>query len=548
MKKLRLILLSFTLIGLLVFMVFQYQEQAKKYYNVALIEIKQIYFSFFPYKDKYFTYITPQTRDTLTSWLQTGQYEKLNDYFIALGKKYKSDIKYENKLYESYITFAYDFNFTPEQFADWIKAYPDSAIPLVGRAYYHENIALIKRGGAYISKTSTGQITDMHKYMEMATMDAEQAIERNPKNLMSWLILIKAYSFTGRDKLKYLAYTKALKFSDSSYILRSYYQTYTQAKWGGSDAYYYSYTKKQLELTHKYPWLSRLMATYYLNLANNFLDKKNIKNQIQVKLDYINKSLTYDRYWESLHAKGRLLRDQKKYSEAISAFSEAIMRNPDNFYSRLVRGKVYRLMEQYEYAEKEFSLLLDDYPTSYGAHFELIETYDLNNKYEEAILLSKKAISIVNKGKDNLYSQRSDVYFKQAKSSNDKSKVISFYKLAIDASMKSLEINDKNARVWNRIGYLSVEYTKDYKLAIKSFKRSLELNENGNVLYDYALSLYRDNDKGARKAYEYFYDYCKTNSCQKPSVVWAKLFIDCLNGLSSCELDKEDYVRWLEET
>lgn len=545
MIKIRTLLLGLLLLGLSGYMVNQYFDKLKNYYDSFVLDMKEVYFSYFPYQDKYFTYISAAEKNQLKSWLKAGEYNKLNVYFDELTKLYKSNILYEFKLYESYDEFEFHFNYESEHFEKWIAASPQKPFPFIARAYYNKAVAWAKRGGAFISKTSQKQISEMSEYMHKAESDAEKAIALDENNVMPYLILLDVYSSTGRDKLKYLAYEKANKLAENSYVLKIRYQKYIQSKWGGSDAYLLSYTKKQLELADKYPWFSRLMANYYLIKARHYGAAKESKDQTLKRMALVTKSLSYDRYWDALHYRGVQYKKLKEYSKAIDDFSEVLMRKPTHFYGRYVRAKVYNSIGKIEKAEKDLNDLMVLYPDAYKPRFTLIDLYYNTNRFDEALALSLESEKFKPEKKATWLRQRGHIYFVQGKSISNHKLAKEKFMQSIELAKQSLAIDETSSWAWSYMGLIGLEYIKDYKLAAKSYQNASKYHESPDYLYDYALALYRDGHKDTRKAYEHFYEYCKTKKCNKPSVVWTGLFLDCLNGLRSCQLDRHDYDKWL---
>lgn len=96
-------------------------------------------------------------------------------------------------------------------------------------------------------------------------------------------------------------------------------------------------------------------------------------------------SETFGRSCEWWYGQGRLQLKEGNLLEAVSSFSQALLANPSNCYSRLARGLTFQQLSQTDDAIQDFSCLVDKYQSWPGIHlayynravcFETLEKFD----------------------------------------------------------------------------------------------------------------------------------------------------------------------------
>lgn len=180
---------------------------------------------------------------------------------------------------------------------------------------------------------------------------------------------------------------------------------------------------------------------------------------------------------ELAYAEGQAALTDKNYSEAITAFSNAIAENPNYGVAHLGRGKAYQMTGQKAQAH-------DDY-------IRAAEIYRFKKDYDQAVMAYNKAIEADPKSV-TAYLGRGDLYLEKQE------------EIAATADYETvIRLDRRNTQAY--IGLGEARYSQgNFSKAIKHFRDAKDLAPNNPQVYEYLMLAYLgDGDlKNVRKTYE----------------------------------------------
>lgn len=530
MKKIRITILLLLLTGLIGFTGYvKYPEEVVRYYKVAINELKALKLSLFPYEDEYFTYITGNEAMEILGWLNSGQFDNLDQHFRSLTLQYKNDIKYEHRLHDSYNVFKRVSELNPDRFDEWVNLNTNNTFALTSRAYYFVAKAWDERGRKYISETPQENIESMRHYMKKSETDINKRISLDDSSALPYVVLVHIAAATGQhsDRIKY--FQKGINIMPGSYILRDHYMSFLEPKWGVPTAEKKKFVEKQMEYLQHNPGVIRLKAKYYYTKAITYDETRS-----NTKILLLEKSLELDRYWKSLTMLGYLYKSQNKYGQSIDILTESISRRPDYYWSLVWRGGAYTGSKDYKLAENDFKNAIKLYPKRFNAYILYLDVLTLTGRYNEALLLNQKVQKIIPSEMEHWLTNRGETYFAMKQ-----------YKNALDNFKAVIEIDDNNAWVWTHIGIIYQHHIKNLQLATAAHRKALEIKSTHQRFYNYAATLYMSKDPEAPTVFAAYISSCKSHTCDKASEAWSKRFMACVNRRKSCDFEKHDYQNWL---
>lgn len=170
-----------------------------------------------------------------------------------------------------------------------------------------------------------------------------------------------------------------------------------------------------------------------------------------------------------------ILRDQKKYTEAIKEYKylqKTVAENDEFIYNSGVC--LYRMGEMEE-AEKEFRLTLQKNPEHASAHHYLMEIYSRKYQQTEDIQYYKSALEEINAQLELVpdayyYIERGLLYMDHYE-----------FEPAIADYKKALELEPDNLYAYNNIGY-ALRIQGRYEEAVPYFKQAIERMEDEHTL------------------------------------------------------------------
>ncbi len=151
-----------------------------------------------------------------------------------------------------------------------------------------------------------------------------------------------------------------------------------------------------------------------------------------------------------------------KYEEAVEAYKEAILKEPEEPIYQNNLGICYTKLEKYDQAMEAFLAMLKIRPGSYSANRSLGELYGLQKKYAEALPFFAKASEVSPDDPNAFYNLGACLINTQD------------YDRAAGAFLKAKELQPDYAAVYYQLGMISVNQNKKEE-AIQYLEKFLEL-------------------------------------------------------------------------
>ena len=164
------------------------------------------------------------------------------------------------------------------------------------------------------------------------------------------------------------------------------------------------------------------------------------------------------------------------YKSEVTKYTLAIQNNPNDYDAYIQRTRAYEMIEQYEKASQDLKKAIQIDPKNYKAYEELAELYCENKgfqKFDLAIQYYSKAIQVIDKNDDHLYSlyrDRALVY-----SANGQ-----YEKSIADYSKCIKHDPDDDAYIQRGLTYMTLA---KYNKAFKDFNSAVAYSERAKKKY-----------------------------------------------------------------
>lgn len=192
------------------------------------------------------------------------------------------------------------------------------------------------------------------------------------------------------------------------------------------------------------------------------------KDDLTLWSDVISKSPNKAR---SYSARGNfLLRNEKKYSEALSDYNKAIELSPYYAEPYANRGSVYENLLKYNEALNDYNKAIDLNPNYATAYFNRGNIFNREKKYAKALEDYSKAIEL-NPNYAKAYMNRGNIF----KSENNYARAVEDYTKAIESNPSFADPYNNRATVY--------EVMKKYREGIRDLNKAIELNPNFAMAY-----------------------------------------------------------------
>ena len=268
---------------------------------------------------------------------------------------------------------------------DDLKRHPDdlAARKLLGRLYIR--LLMPERGQ---------QLPAPDDLQERAVKQFEQIVERDPKDIASYLVLAQLYRATGANAKAESTLKKAIAMQPDS-------------------------TEANTSLALLYVDLGDYRPA--IDLLKKIANEKNGKADAQVwgtlayayeqVRDYKEASAAYQKALEIdpdnvayRKGLGQNLLFSRRYDEALEQFRTLVEANPRDVESYLHMGQVYRAQHKYDLAQQNMTKALELAPDSLDIQFNQVLLLETEGKFPDAIGLVKKILDASSKEDSAPYS------------------------------------------------------------------------------------------------------------------------------------------------
>ena len=262
------------------------------------------------------------------------QYDPTSSYLsLELADLYASTGRWQNALQEA---------------EDDVKSHPNdlAARKLLGRLYLR------------LLTPERGQPQAPEDLQARAVKQFEQVIERDPKDISSYLILAQLYRVGGDNAKAEAILKKAVAMQPDS-------------------------------------------AEANTNLALLYVDLGQFRAAIDLLKEVANDKAD-SQVWSTL---AYAYEQVQNYKDAANAYNRALEGDPDNAAFRKGLGQALLLSKQYDLAREQFQALIDANPRDIESYLRLSQTYRVQKKYDLARQSLAKALELAPDNLDILYNQ-----------------------------------------------------------------------------------------------------------------------------------------------
>lgn len=190
--------------------------------------------------------------------------------------------------------------------------------------------------------------------------------------------------------------------------------------------------------------------------------------------------------WDYLR-EGNRLYDEKKFNQAVEAYTKAIELNPEYATSYNNRGFTYKNLKEFDKALADLNRAIDLNPDYVNAYYNLGNTYKALGDYDKALADYSRAIEL-NPDYVNAYNNRGFTY------NNLKE-----YDKALADLNRAIELNPDFVEAYNNRGF-AYHNLKEFDKALADFDRAIELDFGCAIAYHNRAEVYRalgQEDKAA---------------------------------------------------
>jgi tetratricopeptide (TPR) repeat protein len=254
---------------------------------------------------------TPGRRGAL-QLLRAREFDRLTHLVESQQAAFEAEPRSERALAETIDAFwAADQTLTP-LLDEWVSRQPRAWAPLLARAKHRVALAYAERGAKNADETAPEQFDAMHAALRPAIDDATAALELNRRLTQAYVALIVAARAYGDQEACGRLAGLGLAIAPASVPVRIQYAYCLLPRWGGSYRALDAFARASQTYANQAPALRALLG---------FVD------------------------WD----RGRLLRHQRQFDEALGLFDSAIAAGESwRFYRD--RGETYVRMQRYSAA------------------------------------------------------------------------------------------------------------------------------------------------------------------------------------------------------
>jgi tetratricopeptide (TPR) repeat protein len=154
----------------------------------------------------------------------------LNDYFDA----YEKDNKEERNVDQALEALNSNYEWMPDKINKWKKRSPDSYLPDLSLALYHNKMGWESRGQKIIDETTKKQVDKMQYHFNVAKLNFNRALNKKPDlmHAYAYLVNIAMTSMNNTEATGY--YERGLEINMYSKRMHLFYSFTLLPRWGGS--------------------------------------------------------------------------------------------------------------------------------------------------------------------------------------------------------------------------------------------------------------------------------------------------------------------------
>jgi tetratricopeptide (TPR) repeat protein len=175
----------------------------------------------------------PDSAQTL-SLLKAARFVELNQRYGAVQSQFDQGGISDETLRAVFRNFSHTDPALESRYASWVRQMPRSYIAHLARAIYYLRIGEERRGGGFISVTSSSQLQGMEAAFAMALQELKKSVALESNPLLSYLYALEVSRYEGHSDDSYRWLHAAITIDPRTFIARQMYMKTLQTAWGGS--------------------------------------------------------------------------------------------------------------------------------------------------------------------------------------------------------------------------------------------------------------------------------------------------------------------------
>ena len=292
----------------------------------------------------------------------------LNSYFDA----YEKDNKEESNVDQALEALNSNYEWMPDTISKWKQHSPDSYLPDLSLALYHNKMGWESRGQKIMDETTKKQVDKMQFHFNNAKLNFNRALNKKPDLLHAYAYLVNI-AMTSRNNTEATRYyQQGLGINMYSKRMHLFYSFALLPRWGGS-----------MEQLEKFSELMTMLSK----------DNPQLKSLIGVEDTEAGDQFFY----------------AGKPAEALLHYLRA-EKNGATWYLHMNMGDAYRQKGLYDDAKTHYQELISLRPMYAPAYYKLAQVLMLQNHHREAMDVGKIALEIDPDEYDYI-TQQAQLYF-----------------------------------------------------------------------------------------------------------------------------------------
>jgi tetratricopeptide (TPR) repeat protein len=260
----------------------------------------------------------------------------------------------------------------PDKINEWKEHSPDSYLPDLSLALYHNKMGWESRGQKVIDETTKKQVDKMQFHFNIAKLNFNRALNKKPDLLHAYAYLLNIAMTSSNNTQANGYYERGLEINMYSKRMHLFYSFALQPRWGGSMEQLEKFSEIMAMLSKDHPQLKSLIGV--------------VDTETGDKLFYSGKP-----------------------AEALLHYLKA-EKNGATWYLNMNMGDAYVKTGDYDAAKTHYQKLISLRPMYAPAYYKLSYALMLQGHHKEAMDAGKIALDI-NPAKYDYITMQAQLYF-----------------------------------------------------------------------------------------------------------------------------------------
>jgi tetratricopeptide (TPR) repeat protein len=175
----------------------------------------------------------PDSPQTL-SLLRAARFVELNQRYGAVQSQFDQGEISDENLRAVFRNLSQTDPALEGHYASWVRQMPRSYIAHLARAIYYLRIGEERRGGGFISVTSSSQLQGMEAAFAVALQELKKSVALESNPLLSYLYALDVSRYEGDSDASFRWLHASIAIDPRNFVARQMYMKTLETAWGGS--------------------------------------------------------------------------------------------------------------------------------------------------------------------------------------------------------------------------------------------------------------------------------------------------------------------------